>query len=105
MENRRSTFRTGVYWPVTIITSEGSTEGEVTNASGRGAFIHCERPLEAEEECLLIMKLSNGQVAEIAAEVVWSRASRLDDNAGPPGMGVRFLWGEDGAPKEAEIYP
>lgn len=92
MEDRRSTFRTGVYWPVTIITSEGSTEGEVTNASGRGAFVHCRRPLEEEEECLLIMKLSDDQVAEIAVEVVWSRASGLDDNAGPPGMGVRFLW-------------
>ena len=92
MEDRRSSFRTGVYWPVTIITSEGSAEAEVTNASGRGAFIHCERPLETGKECLLVMKLSDDQVAEIAAEVVWSRASGPDDDAGPPGMGVRFLW-------------
>ena len=91
MEDRRSSFRTGVHWPVTIITSEGSTEGEVTNASGRGAFIHCEKPLEAGKECVLIMRLSESQVAEIAAEVVWSSASGLDDDAGPPGMGVRFL--------------
>ncbi len=91
MEDRRGSFRTGADWPVKIITSENSTEGEVRNVSSTGAFIQCDKPLSAKEKCRLIVELPKGRMAEIDAEVVWSTASDPDDESSPRGMGVRFL--------------
>ena len=92
MKERRKSFRTLVEWPVTITTSQGSMEGKTKEVSGSGAFIYCERTLNENESCLLRMKLPNGRVAEISAEVVWSTASGPDGETNPRGMGVRFLW-------------
>ena len=94
MEERRKSFRTRVRWPVTIATSQGSTEGETKDVSGSGAFIYCDRPLNENERCLIKMQLPDGRVPEIAAKVVWSTAPgpNPDDELDPRGMGVRFLW-------------
>ena len=92
MEDRRASSRTSADWPVKIITSQGSTEGEVRNVSSTGAFIHCEKPLKAKEKCLLKIELPRGRVVEIQAEVVRSTPSGADGETNPRGMGVRFLW-------------
>ena len=75
MEERRESSRTKADWPVKVITSQGSTEGEVRNVSSTGAFIQCEKPLSAKEKCRLIMELPKSRLAEIDAETVWSTAS------------------------------
>ena len=92
MEDRRARARTEADWPVRIITSHGSFEGEARNVSSEGAFIECEKPLNAKERYLLIMEFPKGQMAEIDAEVVWSTPPDSDDESKPGGMGVRFLW-------------
>ena len=92
MEERRGSSRTSADWPVKIITSEDSMEGEVINVSSSGAFIQCENPLSSREKCLLIVELPKGKKANIDAEVVWSTPSGPDDPSSPRGMGVRFLW-------------
>ena len=92
MEERRTSSRTSVDWPVKITTPEDSMEGEVRNVSATGAFIQCEKPLSAKEKCRLIMEMPIGRMAEIDAEVVWSTPSGADDESRLPGMGVRFLW-------------
>jgi hypothetical protein len=93
MKDRRASERTKAEWPVKVITSQGSFEGEARNVSANGAFIECEKPLNVEERCILIMEMPKGQMAEIDAEVVWSTPpGRNDDESRPRGMGVRFLW-------------
>jgi len=92
MEDRRASSRTKAEWPVKVITSQGSFEGEARNVSSKGAFIECEKPLNAKERCLLIMEFPKGRLAEIDAEVVWSTPPGADDESSPLGMGVRFLW-------------
>ncbi len=92
MEDRRTSFRMNVDWPVKITSSEDSTEGEVKNASSTGALIHCTKPLSPEEKCLLMIEFPLGRTQEIQAEVVWSTASGADDESRSRGMGVRFLW-------------
>ena len=92
MEDRRASARTSADWPVKIITSERSIEGEVINWSSTGAFIQCEKPLSAKEKCRLIMELPKGRMAEIDTEVLWTTASVADDESRPRGMGVKFLW-------------
>jgi CheY-like chemotaxis protein len=92
MEDRRTSFRMNVDWPVKITTSEDSMEGEVKNASSTGALIHCTKPLSPEEKCLLMIELPSSPALEIQAEIVWSTAAGPDDKSRPGGMGVRFLW-------------
>ena len=92
MEKRRTSFRTMVEWPVTIITSQCSTEGETKDVSGSGTFIQCEKPLKENESCLIKMELPDGRVTQVSAKVVWSTASDHDDESNPRGMGVKFLW-------------
>jgi Tfp pilus assembly protein PilZ len=92
MEDRRSSFRIWADWPVKIITSQDSMEGEVKNVSSTGVFIQCEKPLNTKEKCLLIMELPKSRLAEIDAETVWSTASGSGGENRPRGMGVRFLW-------------
>ena len=92
MEDRRASARTSADWPVKIITSERSIEGEVINWSSTGAFIQCEKPLSAKEKCRLIMELPKNRMANIDAEVVWSTPPGPHDEPTPRGMGVRFLW-------------
>ena len=92
MEDRRGSIRTGADWPVKIITSENSMEGEVISVSLTGAFIKCEEPLNTKEKCCLIMELPRGKKVNIDAEVVWSTPPGPDDESRPRGMGVRSLW-------------
>ncbi len=91
MEDRRTGSRTSADWPVKVITSQGSFEGEARNVSSTGAFIQCEKPLSAKEKCLLMIEFPRFGTQEIHAEVVWSTASDADDESRPRGMGVKFL--------------
>ena len=93
MEDRRASSRTGADWPVKIITSESSTEGEVRNVSSKGVFIQCTKPLSPKEKCLLMIELpSERGLVEFQGEVVWSTPPAADDESRPRGMGGRFLW-------------
>ncbi len=92
MEEKRGSSRTSADWPVKITTPEESMEGEVRNVNSTGAFIHCEKLLEAKEKCLLMIELPRFGTQKIHAEVVWSPASGPDDESRSRGMGVRFLW-------------
>lgn len=93
MEDRRTSSRTNADWPVKITTPEDSMEGEVKNVSSTGAFIQCEKPLNAKEKCVLKIELPRGRgVVEFHAEVVWSTSPGPDDESKQRGMGVKFLW-------------
>jgi Tfp pilus assembly protein PilZ len=91
MEDRRRNARMSVDWSVKITTAEESMEGEVKNVSSTGAFIQCEKPLNANKRCLLKINLPSGHVEEFRAQVVWSTPPGADESS-PQGMGVKFLW-------------
>ena len=92
MEERRTSSRTSVDWPVKITTPEDSMEGEVQNVSSTGAFILCGKPLNPKETCSLKIEMPGGRTQEIDAGVVWSTPPGADDESRLRGMGVRFLW-------------
>ena len=92
MEERRTSSRTSVDWPVKITTPEDSMEGEVQTVSSTGAFILCGKPLNPKKKCLLMIELPRFKTQEIDAEVVWSTPPGADDESRLRGMGVRFLW-------------
>ena len=84
--------RSKVRWPVTMITSVGTIEGETLDVSSLGAYIQCQEPLHPSENFLLSVRLPVGSPLRVFAEVVWSNSTGLASKNGPFGMGVRFLW-------------
>ena len=53
---RRLQPRVEVRWPVTMLTSEGSMQGETRDISMQGAFIFCDKPLPLSERFVLSVK-------------------------------------------------
>ena len=92
MEDRRFRIRYKVRWPVTLMTSEGTIEGETLNLNANGAFIRCGQPLSPGERLLLTMELPASTFEEISTAVVWSNFEDSDEETRPRGMGIRFLW-------------
>ena len=92
MEERRLRERYELRYPAKIETSQEIFDGETINLSVEGAFIYCQEPLAIKETATLIINFPDGFIMDTLAEVVWSTASESDDDTGPPGMGVRFLW-------------
>ena len=88
---RRLRPRVEVRWPVTMLTSEGSMQGETRDISMQGAFIYCERPLALSERFVLSVKAPATSM-QVMAQVVWASNSSLDKKNKPAGMGVRFIW-------------
>lgn len=91
-KDKRSYPRSKVKWPVTMITPDGTMEGETTDVSTLGAFIHCQEPLDPTESFLLNVQLPAGSPLQVFAKVVWSNTSSLNEKTTPRGMGVRFIW-------------
>ena len=91
-KDKRSYPRSNVSWPVTLITSTGTTEGRTKNVSAIGAFIHCQEVPDPADDLFLSVKLPAGSPLEVSAKVVWSNSSTPEDTTTPRGIGVRFLW-------------
>ena len=88
---RRLRPKVEVSWPVTMLTSEGSMQGETRDISMQGAFIYCDRPLALSERFVLSVKAPAASM-QVMAQVVWASNSSLDKKSKPAGMGVRFIW-------------
>jgi hypothetical protein len=88
---RRLQPRVEVRWPVTMLTSEGSMQGETRDISMQGAFIYCDKPLPLSERFVLSVKAPAASM-QVMAQVVWASNSSSDKKNEPAGMGVRFIW-------------
>ena len=88
---RREHPRIPVRWPVTIITKEGSIEGESRNITVAGLFVHCLEKLEKNEEYQMIIKIPEKESLLLNGRVVWSNFENVDFNASHVGMGFCFI--------------
>jgi hypothetical protein len=91
VEEKRRNRRVQVRWPVSALTADGSIHGETKNISSQGAFISCNKPLRSKEACLLSLRTPS-EIIQVNAQVVWSNTGSYDDERGPNGVGVRFIW-------------
>ena len=91
VEEKRRNRRVQVRWPVSALTADGSIHGETKNISSEGAFISCNKPLCLKEACLLSLRTPSKTI-QVHAQVVWSNTGSYDDERGPDGVGVRFIW-------------
>jgi hypothetical protein len=88
---RRKAPRINVNWPVTVITSEGTIEGESRNITPNGVFIHCKKKLPEDEFYQLIINLPNGKQIIVKGHMMWSNLNGREE-AGPlVNMGFSFI--------------
>ena len=88
---RRKQARISVRWPITIITDQGTAEGESRNITASGIFVHCHEPLTKEKIYQIIVKIPKQNPIVVKGKVVWSNLDGLDENTSFPGMGFYFL--------------
>jgi hypothetical protein len=88
---RRLQPRVEVKWPVSLLTSEGSIQGETKDISMQGAFIYCAKPLPLSERFVLSVKAPAASM-QVMAQVVWASNSSSGKKDKPAGIGVRFIW-------------
>lgn len=89
---KRQFPRVEVSWPVTMLTAQGPIQGEVTNISLGGAFVHClEEPDSHEPFRMVITVPDSRQFLRATARVARSNIYNPDNSDELPGIGVRFV--------------
>jgi hypothetical protein len=87
---RRLQPRVEIRWPVTVLTTQASIEGEIHNVSPSGAFISCEVVPPLEGNFFIIIKPPERQTISVAGKAVWSTTLETDESNSSLGVGVRF---------------
>jgi len=88
---RRKALRINVNWPVTLITSQGTIEGESRNITPSGVFIHCKKKLPEDEVYQMIIKLPNGKQIIVKGQMMWSNLNGREDTGALVDMGFSFI--------------
>ena len=88
---RRMASRINVNWPITIITSQGTIEGESRNITPNGVFIHCKTKLPEDEVYQMIIKLPNGKQIIVKGQMMWSNLNGREDRGALVDMGFSFI--------------
>lgn len=89
--NRRKNERVYVKWPVTIVMSSGTFEGETTNITTQGVGIACDEPLHLNVSYTLIIRPANHGALEVTGKVVWSDLYGIDGDNKTVGIGICFI--------------
>jgi Tfp pilus assembly protein PilZ len=87
---RRLQPRIEVRWPVTVITTQTTIEGEIHNLSPSGAFISCKVVPPLEGSFFIIIKPPERQTISVAGKATWSTTIKTDESSSSLGVGVQF---------------
>jgi len=88
---RRKVPRINVNWPITIITGQGTIEGETRNITPSGVFIHCKTKLPEGELYQMIIKLPNGKQIIVKGQMMWSNLNGREETGALVNMGFSFI--------------
>jgi len=80
-----------VNWPITIITGQGTIEGETRNITPSGVFIHCKTKLPEGELYQMIIKLPNGKQIIVKGQMMWSNLNGREETGALVNMGFSFI--------------
>jgi hypothetical protein len=83
--------RINVNWPITIITSQGTIEGESRNITLSGVFIHCKTKLPEDEVYQILIKLPNEKQIVVKGQMMWSNLNGRQDTGVLVDMGFSFI--------------
>jgi hypothetical protein len=91
MDERRETPRICVAWPITVITGEGSIEGESVNITHSGIFVRSRRVLKEKETYQIIVKPPNDKQVLLKGKLVWSNLNGEQRSEAFADMGFSFV--------------
>ena len=88
---RRLQPRVCIRWPVTVLTTQTTIEGEIHNLSPSGAFISCKGVSPLAGSFFIIIKPPERQTISVAGKVVWSTTFQTHESNSNLGVGVQFI--------------
>ena len=91
LERRNGVPRIKVRWPITVLTDEGTIEGETRNITAAGMFIRCKEPLRVNETYRISIRPPNRQAIELTCKVIWSSLYGIDGQDTAYAMGFHFV--------------
>ena len=90
-DERREKSRIYVTWPVTVITDQGTIEGESVNITPSGVFVRSKRVLKENETYQIIVKLPNNKQVLLKGKLVWSNLNGEERSEAFADMGFSFV--------------
>jgi hypothetical protein len=90
-DERREMSRIYVTWPITVITNQGTIEGESVNITPSGVFVRSKQVLKENETYQLIIKLPNKKQVLLKGKLVWSNLNGEERSEPFAGMGFSFV--------------
>ena len=91
LERRNKVTRIEVRWPITVLTDEGTIEGETTNITAAGMFIRCQEPLRVNEIYRISIRPPDRQAIELTCKVMWSNLYGIDGQDTAYAMAFHFV--------------
>lgn len=89
-KEKRIVPRTGIKWPVTMLSPHVQVEGKIENFSSKGAFVSCRELPPLEEGFLMVIKAPDYKTMNLNAKVVWSTVFKTSEGDPLFGIGVQF---------------
>ena len=75
-----------------MLTAHGAIQGEVTDISLGGAFVHCLEEPDSHEPFRMVINIPDSrQILRVTARVARSNIYNPDDADELPGIGIRFV--------------
>lgn len=89
-QKKRIAPRAQVRWPVTMVTSKTTVEGEIENISSKGAFISCKDLPPLEDGFVMVIRARDHKTMNLNGKIVWSTVVESGEGGSQFGIGVRF---------------
>ena len=89
-QEKRIAPRAQVRWPVTMLTSQATVEGEIENISSKGAFVSCKDLPPLEDGFVMVIKAPDHKTMNLNGKIVWSTVVESGEGRSQFGIGVQF---------------
>ena len=101
-KEKRGSYRSDIGWHVSIITDQGTMDGEMVNVSLEGALLLCEQPLALDQRFGIKIRIPDGSPIEMTGEVVRSNVPAPEEKDRECKVGIRFV--DMSEEKERKLY-
>jgi PilZ domain len=90
-EERREMSRIYVTWPITVISEQGTIEGESVNITQSGVFVRSKQLLKENETYQIVIKLPNKKQVSLKGKLQWSNLNGEERSEAFADMGFSFV--------------
>ena len=88
-DEKRIHARMKARWPVTIMTEQGTVQGETANISATGAYVKCRGKFQKDEALWMLIGFDR-QSTVINGKALWLERDTGAEAGEVTGLGVRF---------------